>query len=103
MSRVYLRPKARREINAILVYLIENAGVEVAKRFRQAAADTFVELARNPLIGAVRKVRRPEFRGVRMWRVRRFESYLVFYAPKHDRIIVERVIHSSQDYTRLLK
>jgi hypothetical protein len=38
-----------------------------------------------------------------MWRVRGFESYLIFYVPRADGIAVERVIHASQDYRRLLK
>ena len=84
MARVYLRPKARREINSILVYYIEKTGIEIPTRFRKAASDTFVDLARNPLMGSPRKVRKPEFQGVRMWRVRGFESYLVFYRPRPD-------------------
>ena len=75
MARVIVRPSARRDINGILVYYIETAGIEVAKRFRQAAAETFRELAALPLMGASRKVRKPEYLGVRMWRVRGFESY----------------------------
>ena len=69
MARVVVRPKARRDINGILVYYIQTAGIEVAKRFRQAAAETFRELAAQPLMGASRKVRKPEYLGARMWRV----------------------------------
>ena len=77
MARVIVRPKARRDINAILVYYIETAGIDVARRFRQMATETFRELAGTPLMGAPRKVRKPEFQGVRMWHVRGFESYLI--------------------------
>jgi toxin ParE1/3/4 len=38
-----------------------------------------------------------------MWHVRGFESYLIFYMPRKDGIAVERVIHASQDYQRVLK
>jgi plasmid stabilization system protein ParE len=81
MARVLVRPRARRDINEILVYDIETAGIEVARRFRRAATETFRELSQAPLMGAPRKVRKPEFTGVRMWRVRGFESYLIFYFP----------------------
>jgi plasmid stabilization system protein ParE len=37
-----------------------------------------------------------------MWRVRGFEAYLIFYYPQQDGIAVERVIHASQDYRRVL-
>jgi len=55
------------------------------------------------LQGSPGKVRRPEFRDVRMWRVRGFEMYLIFYFPRPDGIAIERVIHAARDYQRVLK
>src|ERR1700674_2441446 len=98
MPRVIIRPKARRDINSILVYYIATAGVEVAKRFRKAATETFLELAKAPFVGSPRKVRKAGFHGVRMWHVRGFESYLIFYIPHTDALAGERVIHAAQDY-----
>ena len=60
MARVTIRPKARRELQQIIAYLIENAGLEVARRFRQAATGTFQSLAAMPAMGSPRKVRRPD-------------------------------------------
>jgi plasmid stabilization system protein ParE len=102
MPGVVIRPRARRDITEILIYYLDAAGADIASRFRKATAETFRELANSPAIGAPRKVRRPEFRGIRMWRVRGFESYLIFYYPQQDGIAVERVIHASQDYQRVL-
>jgi plasmid stabilization system protein ParE len=39
---------------------------------------------------------------LRMWRVRHFEKYLIFYQPIPDGVQIERVIHAAQDYTRIL-
>jgi hypothetical protein len=36
--------------------------------------------------GAPRKVRKPELQGVRLWHVRGFESYLIFYMPCKGRV-----------------
>jgi len=102
MARVSIRPRARRDLREILVYYIENAGIETARRFREAASATFRELSAFPLQGVRGKVRRPEFRDVRMWRVRGFEMYLVFYFPRQDGIAVERIIHAARDYRRVL-
>jgi plasmid stabilization system protein ParE len=102
MARVLVRPKARRDINAALVYYIETAGFDVERRFREAMQETFRELAEAPLIGVARKVRKVQFQGVRMWRVGGFESYLIFYIPLKDGIAIERMIHASQDYHRVL-
>ena len=103
MARAIIRPRARRDINSILAFFIETAGISVAKQFREAATQTLRELSESPMTGSPRKVRKPEFQGVRMWRVRRFESYLIFYLPLKDGIAVERVIHASLDYQRVLK
>jgi len=86
MARVIVRPKARQEIYSILAYYIETADIEVARRFRKAATAIFRELAEFPLMRAPRKVNKSEFQGVRMWRVRGFESYLIFYVPRADGI-----------------
>jgi plasmid stabilization system protein ParE len=43
------------------------------------------------------------FAGVRMWRVRGFENFLIFYTPRKDGVAVERVIHAAQDYQRVLR
>jgi len=102
MARVVIRPKARRELRQVVAYLIENAGLEVARRFRKAATETFQELAATPAMGSPRRVRRPEFAGIRMWRVKHFESYLIFYFPRKGGIAIERVIHAKQDYQRVL-
>ena len=53
-------------------------------------------------MGSLRKVRRPEFAGIRMWSVKHFESYLIFYFPRKDGIAIERGIHAKQDYQRVL-
>ena len=102
MARVVIRPKARRELQQVVVYLTENAGPEVSRRFRRAATETFQSLAAMPAMGSLRKVHRPEFAGIRMWRVKHFESYLIFYFPRKGGIAIERVIHAKQDYQRVL-
>ena len=55
-----------------------------------------------PAMGSPRKVRRPEFAGIRMWRIKHFETYLIFYFPRKGGIAIERVIHAKQDYQRVL-
>jgi toxin ParE1/3/4 len=104
MARVVVRPKAERDIRQIFVYLIENAGIEVTKRFRLATSETLRDLTRMPSLGAPGKVRRTAFQGVRMWRVKGFEDYLLFYFPlDQDGIAVERVIHAKRDYRRMMR
>ena len=72
----------------------------MAKRFLAAARVSFLELALTPNLGAPGKSEK--FPTLRMWRVRHFEKYLIFYHPQTNGVQIERVIHASQDYTCIL-
>jgi len=50
---------------------------------------------------ALASIGNPEFTGVRMWRVKGFRRYLIFYRPIEDGIEIVRVIHSSRDIAAL--
>lgn len=67
----------------------------LARRFLEAAYDTFEFLAENPFIGRAR----PEFghEGLRSWRVQGFRNHLIFYRPLEDRVQIWRVLHGSRD------
>ena len=41
--------------------------------------------------------------GVRIWRIREFEEYLIAYQPRRGGVAIERLIHAKQDYRRILK
>jgi toxin ParE1/3/4 len=79
----------------------ENSGLDAAHRFLAEARASFLELAQTAHLGA----RRPseKFPTLRMWRVRHFENYLIFYQPIPDGVQIERVIHAAQDYTRIIE
>ena len=56
MPTVTKREAARRDLVEHFVYLAENAGLDVAERFLAHAEASFNDLARQPLIGAPRKL-----------------------------------------------
>jgi len=39
---------------------------------------------------------------MRKWRVKGFESFLIFYMTRQDGISIVRVLHAAQDWWRLL-
>ena len=55
-----------------------------------------------PLIGSPGKFSGPRLSGMRMWRVRGFEHYLIFYVPLSSGMTICRIIHAAQDYTQIL-
>lgn len=73
----------------------------VARRFLEAAYDTFEFLAENPQAGRAR----PEFghQDLRSWRVKGFRNHLIFYRPFTDRVQIWRVLHGSRDLHQHIK
>lgn len=102
MRRVYKRPAARRDLIEHYVYLAENAGEPTAERFLIQAEHTFTDLAANSEMGASLTLINPRLAGLRKWRVKDFERFLIFYFPRSDGVSIVRVLYSSQDWWKTL-
>ncbi|HXJ92132.1 MAG TPA: type II toxin-antitoxin system RelE/ParE family toxin [Terriglobia bacterium] len=96
------RPRARRDIVEVAVFIAQDS-LEASDRFLEAAESTFQALARMPRVGALCRLPSPKFAGLRMWRVRGFENYLIFYRPRPDGIEVLRVVHGARDLASLFE
>jgi toxin ParE1/3/4 len=103
MARAVQRPAARRDFTIHYVYLAENAGLDVAIRFRQAVEAAYTQLAKMPGIGAPARVRQRKHARIRIWRIREFEEYLIAYKPRRGGVAIERIIHAKHDYRRILR
>jgi plasmid stabilization system protein ParE len=55
MAHVFKREAAKRDLIRHFVYLAENASLEVPRRFKDAARDTFIELSEMPEDGLTGK------------------------------------------------
>lgn len=103
MAHAVQRTAARRDFIIHYAYLLQHAGLDTAKRFREAVEQTYAELAEMPEMGAPDKVRRGKHAGVRLWRVRDFESYIIAYRSHRVGVAIERLVHAKQDYQRVLR
>lgn len=86
-----------------LSYYIAIDDEPAAQRFLDACDRTFRFLAQNPLVGSLRNFQSNKLANVRMWRVKGFEKYLIFYQPIADGVKILHVIHSAQDYNRVFE
>ena len=102
MPTVYIRATARRDLVGHFVYLAENASLDTANRYLANAKASFIDLAEQPLIGAPLLPHMPELAGLRKWRVREFDNFLIFYLPRQDGVSIVRVLHAAQDWWKLL-
>lgn len=98
------RESAKRDLIAQWVWYAENAGIDTADRFLEAADSTASMLAGQPEAGFRFFVRRPELQGIRRFPVGDgFDKILLFYFPLKNGIELVRVVHGNRDLERLLQ
>ncbi len=98
--RIRWTVQAKRDIDRHFVRI----GVEditSAEKLLEAIRAAAKGVASYPQIGSARTFHSGRLRGARMWPVPGFEKYLIFYQITEDSILILRVLHSAQDYTRL--
>jgi toxin ParE1/3/4 len=66
-----------------------------------AVEDSIEQIADFPQIGSVKEVGNLQLYGLRMWRVKSYAKYLIFYLLKPETIEIIRVLHSSRDLQNL--
>ena len=102
-SRYVVRPKADRELEDQAYYYATVASPEVGHRFLVAAHDTFALLATQPNMGWQSRLKHPELKILRVFRVKDFERILILYFPLLDGVEILRVVHGSRNLQALLR
>jgi toxin ParE1/3/4 len=83
-----------------LSFYLANDNEEIAQKFLDSCDETFADLVKSPLIGSIHNFKNPTLGEVRMWRVKGFEKYLIFYQTRASTIKILHVLHSATDYNR---
>jgi toxin ParE1/3/4 len=99
----HVLPAADRDLDDQAAYLAQEASLDVALRFYDAASRTFEAIARMPGIGELRGSHLPRLADVRVWRIEGFEKHLIFYRAAPDGIRIVRVLHGARNIDRLLE
>ncbi len=76
---------------------------DAAQNFLDACDETFQFLVENKRIGIIKKFKNPLLGDVRMWRVKGYEKYLIFYQPFADGIKILHVVHGARNYNLLFE
>ena len=98
---IFLLPQAEADIDAHCAFIAKRS-LEKALDFDRAVFESFDRLSEMPLLGTGRTYLHPNLSGIRMWFVKGFENYLIFYRPFGNYLEIVRVLHSSQDREFLL-
>ncbi len=101
MSReIFKRPQAERDIEECFVFIAED-NLDTGVFFLVAVEESLEQLAKFPLLGKPRDFADKRFQNIRMWRVKGYEKYLIFYQAMETTIEVIRVLHGSRDIEEL--
>ncbi len=103
-ARVVIRRRADRDLEDRGDFLAQSSA-RTARRFYQAARETFEQLAAMPGLGGLWESDRSELAGLRVLAIQGFASDLIFYRPLEgeDGIEVVRVLHASRDIEGILE
>ncbi|HEY5040780.1 MAG TPA: type II toxin-antitoxin system RelE/ParE family toxin [Verrucomicrobiae bacterium] len=99
MIRAKFSPKATHDLDEISNHIAAD-NPDAAERVRQTILNTADFLAQHPEIG--RRIRKAAARHlqIRWFIVPKFLNYLIFYQPFQETVMVVRVLHTAQDWTR---
>ena len=96
---LHTRPGFYEDIAREQLWLLEHAGAEIAEAWRVAVLQTIEFLQSHPFAGRERRdLKHP---GVRSWRVKKFNRWLVFYGLRGEDLILYRVVYGTVDLPRL--
>lgn len=87
------------ELVKLSFYLAED-DEDIAQDFLNACDTTFRFLAENRFTGSIRKFKNSKLSEVRMWRVKGYKKYLIFYQPLDNGVKILHVLYSATDYNR---
>ena len=86
-GRVRRRIQAKLDLINHAVYLVTESSPETADRFVDAAEAVCTQLAGQPQMGWQRTFRHHRLSDIRVWRVKGFPDYLIFYLPLSERAV----------------
>lgn len=99
MIRARLSPRAERDLEEVRDHIAaDNPGA--AERVRATILDTADLLAANAETGHRIRNATARHADIRWLVVPKFRNYLIFYRRFHDTIMVVRILHAAQDWTR---
>jgi plasmid stabilization system protein ParE len=99
VSRARFSPRAERDLDEIFQHIAGENPV-AAERVHRTILNTSDFPAQHTELG--RRIRKasPRLRQIRWFVVPRLRNYLIFYQPVQETIVVVRVLHAAQDWTR---
>ena len=74
----------------------------IARRFHAAVMDAIDKLAAMPAAGPPKQTGNPRLDGLRMWPIKGFAEFWVYYLETPEQVTVIRLLHSKRDIGTVL-
>jgi len=97
---IVFQRKALEDIEEIVSFIAQDS-TKAAKNFRDTLEQTCVLLAEMPDMGMARDFKNPTLTNIRLWPLKRFEKYLIFYRVQGNTLNIIRVVHGVRDLPTL--
>jgi toxin ParE1/3/4 len=94
--RIIRHDEAQHDLRAISAR-IRRDRPQTAARFLRAAQSAFKKLLRLPHLGVSWESSNPALEGLRVWPIRGFENFVIFYRPIDAGIEIIRILHGARD------
>lgn len=100
--RILIRPRASQDLDELFDYIARN-NPSAALRFFDATRQTIARLATMPSIGSPYRLNNERLEGLRKWKVKDFERYLIFYLFTAEILEVVRILPAVRDLPNCLE
>jgi toxin ParE1/3/4 len=100
---LHISPEADIDLAEQYAWLAEQAGLETAEAFFRSFRESCQTLQTMPAMGKLRYTENPRLFGLRQWRIKSFEKYLIFYLSMEEMLMIVRILHSSRDIDGILE
>jgi len=101
-GRVIWRSIAVRDLSEAYLYIGEDSP-DAAERLLDAVERSIELLLENPSAGSLGRFRSARTRGIRLWPLRDFPSYLIFYKAAGEDLEIVRFLHGARDLPRFFE
>lgn len=100
----YYQPRAAEDAEAIIAhFVLSGDGPGLARRFISSLETSLDRLLEQPEAGPLCGYDLHRLHDVRLWAIRSFPAYLVYYREFGDRIEIIRIVHGSRDLPTVLR
>jgi toxin ParE1/3/4 len=101
--KLFIQEAAERDILRQVEWYADKGLPDIARRFHAAAMDAIDALLAMPEAGPPKATGNAQLVGLRMWGVKGFDEFWVYYLVRTELLTVVRVLHSKRDVGTILE